>query len=179
MADHLRINALGGGFEEHAAGVAQQSVGGAEHDRGDDQRGDAVRPLKPVVRITTPAIAVNTESRQVRQQALEGPFDVHRLAIGLAHRGSPEQNRGTPDPVGGRGSPGELLGLVAITPDGLEVRQDGSQLRALEVGAVNPLIMNPVRADRGSRSFTPVAARIHEGQSLQLHVQAAPGTPRW
>jgi hypothetical protein len=46
---------------------AQEPLGGPEHDRGDDQRRDAVGALNAVVRITTPAIAVKTKAaRSVR-----------------------------------------------------------------------------------------------------------------
>lgn len=97
------------------------------------------------------------------------------MSLGSTRLGSGRHRRGR-DPAAApqRDAAGELLGVVAIAPDGLAVMHDGSLLRALEVGAVNPLVMDPERAERVSRSFTQLASRITEGQSLQLHVQAAP-----
>ena len=43
VADLLRVEVARGGLEQDAAGVAQQPVARAQHQRGHDQRRDAVR----------------------------------------------------------------------------------------------------------------------------------------
>ncbi len=65
-----------------------------------------------------------------------------------------------------------LLGAAAISPDGLLISADGDYVRYLETGAVNPLVMDPVQAERVSGAFAQVAARLPDRQSLQLYVQA-------
>lgn len=72
------------------------------------------------------------------------------------------------------GSAASLLGVAAIQPDGLLVRDDGSHVRYLDVTPVNPLAMEPEEAGRVSAGFAQVAARLEDGQSLQLYVQAVP-----
>lgn len=73
-----------------------------------------------------------------------------------------------------KSSAGALLGVAVIQPDGLLVRDDGSHLRYLEVTPVNPLALEPAQAERVSAAFAQVAARLPDGQSLQLYVQATP-----
>ena len=43
--DLLGVEAARRGLEEDPAGVAQQAVGGAQHHRGDEERGDRVSAL--------------------------------------------------------------------------------------------------------------------------------------
>ena len=74
----------------------------------------------------------------------------------------------------GTASAGDLLGVAAIEPDGLLVREDGTYVRALEVGAVNPLVLEPAEGERVSAAFGQVAARLPDRQSLQLYVQGTP-----
>src|ERR1700679_1982765 len=68
----------------------------------------------------------------------------------------------------------DLLGLAAIEPDGLLVREDGAYVRYLEVGAVNPLVLDQAEGERVSAAFGQVAARLPDRQSLQLYVQGTP-----
>ena len=65
-------------------------------------------------------------------------------------------------------------GVAAIEPDGLLVREDGTYVRALEVGAVNPLVLEPAEGERVSAAFGQVAARLPDRQSLQFYVQGTP-----
>ena len=69
---------------------------------------------------------------------------------------------------------GDLLGVAAIEPDGLIVREDGIYVRALEVGTVNPLVLDQAEAERVSQAFAQVVARLPDRQSLQLYVQGTP-----
>ncbi|MGA2163207.1 MAG: hypothetical protein ABSH36_01915 [Solirubrobacteraceae bacterium] len=70
-----------------------------------------------------------------------------------------------------RASTADLLGVAAIEPDGLLVREDGNYVRVLEVEVVNPLVLDPAEAERVSAGFGQVAARLPDRQSLQLYVQ--------
>jgi hypothetical protein len=72
------------------------------------------------------------------------------------------------------GHAGELLDLVALTPDGLAVLADGTMLRALETRAVNPLVMDAARVEQLARQLHAVNSRVPAGQSLQFVVQSAP-----
>ena len=74
----------------------------------------------------------------------------------------------------GTATAGDLLGVAAIEPDGLLVREDGTYVRALEVGAVNPLVLEPAEGERVSAAFGQVAARLPDRQSLQFYVQGTP-----
>jgi len=69
---------------------------------------------------------------------------------------------------------GRLLGVHAIEPDGLVVRDDRTLVRYLEVTPINPLVLDPAEAERLSTAFAQVAARLEDGQSLQLYAQATP-----
>jgi DNA helicase HerA-like ATPase len=68
----------------------------------------------------------------------------------------------------------DLLGVAAIEPDGLLVGEDGVYVRYLEVGAVNPLVLDQAEGERVSAAFGQVAARLPDRQSLQLYVQGTP-----
>lgn len=71
-------------------------------------------------------------------------------------------------------SAAELLGVAAIGEDGTLVRENGAYVRYLEVGAVNPLVLEQVEAERVSAAFAQLAARLPDRQSLQLYVQGTP-----
>ena len=75
--------------------------------------------------------------------------------------------------MGRKGSAADLLGVAAIEPDGLLVHEDGSYVRYLEVGTVNPLAVDQAEGERISASFAQIAARLPDRQSLQLYVQGA------
>jgi hypothetical protein len=71
-------------------------------------------------------------------------------------------------------SAGDLLGVAAIEPDGLLLREDGSYVRALEVRPVNPLTLDQAEAERISAAFAQAMARLPDRQSLQLYVEGTP-----
>ncbi|MFZ1153970.1 MAG: hypothetical protein WAN93_03600 [Solirubrobacteraceae bacterium] len=66
----------------------------------------------------------------------------------------------------------DLLGVAAIEPDGLLIAEDGTYVRYLEVGTVNPLAVEQAEGERISAAFAQIAARLPDRQSLQLYVQA-------
>src|ERR1700722_5226172 len=68
----------------------------------------------------------------------------------------------------------ELLGVAAIDPDGLLIADDGTYVRYLEVGTVNPLAVEQAEGERISAAFAQIAARLPDCQSLQLYVQGTP-----
>jgi hypothetical protein len=71
-------------------------------------------------------------------------------------------------------SAAELLGVAALDADGLLVREDGACVRYLEVGSVNPLVVDQAEGERISVAFAQLAARLPDRQSLQLYVQGTP-----
>ena len=71
-------------------------------------------------------------------------------------------------------SAAELLGVAAIDQQGLLVREDGVYVRYLEVGSVNPLVLDQADGERISAAFGQLAARLPDRQSLQLYVQGTP-----
>ncbi len=77
-----------------------------------------------------------------------------------------------------RRSAAELLGVAAIDADGLLVREDGAYVRYLEVGSVNPLVVDQAEGERISAAFAQLAARLPDRQSLQLYVQGTPARAR-
>jgi DNA helicase HerA-like ATPase len=68
----------------------------------------------------------------------------------------------------------DLLRVAAISLDGLLVREDGAYVRYLEVGVVNPLVLDQAEGERVSAAFGQLAARLPDRQSLQLYVQGTP-----
>jgi DNA helicase HerA-like ATPase len=78
------------------------------------------------------------------------------------------------EPGAAKDSAAALLGVKAVRDDGLLVRDDGVLVRYLEVSPVNPLVLEPAQAERISAAFVQVAARLPDGQSLQLCAQATP-----
>jgi DNA helicase HerA-like ATPase len=71
-------------------------------------------------------------------------------------------------------SAADLLGVAAIDAEGLLITGEGTYVRYLQTGAVNPLVMESEQAERVSSSFAQIAARLGDRQSLQLYVQAEP-----
>ncbi len=71
-------------------------------------------------------------------------------------------------------SASSLTDIVAISRDGLMIRADGTFVRALRVGAANPLVLNDDQADRVSSGLSSIAARLESGQSIQFYVSAQP-----
>jgi hypothetical protein len=71
-------------------------------------------------------------------------------------------------------SAADLLGVAAIEQNGLLVREDGAYVRYLEVGSVNPLVVDQAEGERISAAFGQLAARLPDRQSLQLYVQGTP-----
>jgi hypothetical protein len=71
-----------------------------------------------------------------------------------------------------RRSVARLLGVAAIERDGLLIREDGTLVRYLEVSPVNPLVLEAAEVERISAGLAHVAARLPDGQELQLYTQA-------
>jgi len=67
----------------------------------------------------------------------------------------------------------ELLDVAAIEPDGLLVGEDGLYVRYLQVGAVNPLVVDQAEGE-GSPARSRRSRKAPDRQSLQLYVQATP-----
>jgi hypothetical protein len=86
--------------------------------------------------------------------------------------------RCAPPPTNARRAAGrcaaDLLGVQNIQPDGLLIRDDVTHVRYLEVQPVNPLVLEPAAVGLLSAALAQVAARLPDGQSLQLAVQATP-----
>lgn len=71
-------------------------------------------------------------------------------------------------------SPADLADVVTITHDGLLVRGDGTFVRALRVGAVNPLTIDDADADQLSAGLGALVARLESHESFQFYVVANP-----
>ena len=71
-----------------------------------------------------------------------------------------------------RPSAARLLGVDAITEDGLLIGSDGTHVRYVETEAVNPLVMDSAEAERAAGGFLALAARLGDGQALQLYAHA-------
>ena len=71
-------------------------------------------------------------------------------------------------------SAADLLRVAAIDEEGLLITEEGTYVRYLRTGALNPLVMDSEQAERVSASFAQIAARLPDRQALQLYVQAAP-----
>jgi hypothetical protein len=69
---------------------------------------------------------------------------------------------------------GNLLEAAAIGEDGLLITGAGAYVRYLETQAVNPLVIEAAEAERTSAAFAQIAARLPDGQSLQLYAHATP-----
>jgi hypothetical protein len=76
--------------------------------------------------------------------------------------------------LGSDSAAGELQNVAAITPDGLLIGSDGMYVRYLEVGAVNPLVLDGGECERISAGFAQLASRLPDRQSLQLYIHATP-----
>jgi TraG P-loop domain len=72
-------------------------------------------------------------------------------------------------------SSGDLLGLEALSAEGVGVLGSGALVRWIEVSPVNPLIHDAYEAEHIARAFTSIAARLPDDrQSLELVAQATP-----
>jgi hypothetical protein len=69
---------------------------------------------------------------------------------------------------------GELLELAGLEAGGLGVLADGTLIRALEVGAVNPLLKDEETVAQLSERFHRLLARIPERESLSFYVISQP-----
>ncbi len=69
-------------------------------------------------------------------------------------------------------SAARLLGVDAITVDGLLIASDGIHLRYIETESVNPLVMDGAEAERAAGAFLQLASRLSDGQALQLYTHA-------
>jgi hypothetical protein len=67
-----------------------------------------------------------------------------------------------------------LLPVSTITAEGLLRTTTGSYVRYLQTGAVNPFVIDPPEAERIAGAFAQIAARLPDGQSLQLYADATP-----
>ena len=117
QADRLRVEPARRGLQEHAAGLAQQAVGGAQHQRGDEQGGDAVRALEAGEQDHGAGDRRGHEGREVGEDVLEGALDVERVAVrarqhhawrrgSRPRRPAPRSARRRPRPGAGRSAAG-------------------------------------------------------------------------
>ena len=81
-ADPLGVDPLRRGLEEDPAGVAQQAVGRAQHQAGDQQRGDRVGPLEAGQQDHRGGDRGADEGEEVGEEVLEAALDVEALAVG-------------------------------------------------------------------------------------------------
>ena len=81
-ADLVRVEVARGGLEQDPAGVAQQPVARAEHQRGHHQRGDAVRAREAGEQDHGAGDRRGDEGEQVGEHVLEGALDVEAAAVG-------------------------------------------------------------------------------------------------
>jgi hypothetical protein len=65
-----------------------------------------------------------------------------------------------------------LLGVAAISSDGLLVTSTGSYVHYLQTGSVNPFVIDSPETERISNAFAQIAARLPDGQSLQIYADA-------
>ena len=88
VADRLRVDALGRALEQHAAGVAQQQPARAQHQRGDEQRGDGVGAIEAREEHDRAGGRGGERREEVGEHVRAGALDVERAPLGLAQRGS-------------------------------------------------------------------------------------------
>jgi hypothetical protein len=95
--------------------------------------------------------------------------------MGLARTGGLRAGR-RGGAVRGRGvrEAGELLELAGLEAGGLGVLADGTLIRALEVGAVNPLLKDEETVAQLSERFHRLLARIPERESLSFYAISQP-----
>ncbi len=80
----------------------------------------------------------------------------------------------TPNALRRTGRARSLLPVSAITPDGLLVTSGASYVRYLQTGSVNPFVIDAAESERIAGAFAAIAARLPDGQSLQLYADARP-----
>ena len=81
-ADVVDVDAFGCCFEEDASAGPEQPVGGAEHQRGDEQRRDRVGPVKAGREDDDGGDGGSDERVEVGQDVLEAALDVEAPAVG-------------------------------------------------------------------------------------------------
>ncbi len=67
-----------------------------------------------------------------------------------------------------------LLPVGAIGLDGLLITSAGSYVRYLQTSAVNPFVIDAADTERIAGAFAQIAARLPDGQALQLYANATP-----
>lgn len=72
------------------------------------------------------------------------------------------------------GSTAGLHDVVAISPDGLLLRGNGTFVRALEVGSFNPIVLDDEEGAQLSDSLHNIVAQVESGQSIQFLVEGRP-----
>ena len=135
-ADPVGVEALRRGLEEDPAGVAQQAVGGAQHQSGDQQRGDRVGPVEAGEQDDRGGDRGADEGVEVGEQVLEAALDVEALAVGAGEdRGGGEVDD---DPGQGDGEDEAAVdaGRVEEAADALErdQRRQHQQGDAVDLG---------------------------------------------
>lgn len=117
-------------------------------------------PTKPAISLCALVIGVPAAFAYLSEETGVGLgrelFDVARWVRGRSHQLDQEA---------------WLLGAVVGGPEWL-VLADGTHVRAFEVGSVNPLVMDADAAERVATEFARLAARVPNGQSLQIIAQA-------
>ena len=82
MPSSPRVDVSGSRFQDHPAGVAQQPVGGAQHDCRHDQRRDPVGALEAGEQDRGAGERRGDEGSEVGRDVLEGALEVEALAVG-------------------------------------------------------------------------------------------------
>jgi hypothetical protein len=175
LADGVGVQSLGGGFEEHAPGVAQQPVGGAQHDRGDDQRGDAVGAMEAREQDDRARDRGEDEGGKVGEDVLEGALDVHRRPVGLRERPRGGEVHDDADQRHDQHGGAADVGRVHEAPDALhdDDEAEDEQGRAVELGGedLGPLVAVGHRALRRFGREADGDQRERDGAGVGEHVR--------
>ena len=129
VADLVRVESAGSRLEEDAARLPEQAVGGVEHDRGDDQRGDPVGLVEAGRQDDEPGDRGEDEGGEVGEEVLEGSLDVERFAVRLRERPGRDQVDGDPEDRHGEDDAALDRRRVDQPPDAL-VRRSAARARA-------------------------------------------------
>ena len=133
-------------LHEHAARIAQQAVGGPEHGRCDQQRGDPVSLVKAGCDDQGAGDRGRDESEEVGEDVLEGALDVEAAALGA--RDQPQRTEVYRDPDQGDDQDQAALdvGRLEQPPHTLDHDQHAEQqqrhpvhLRREDLGALEPV----------------------------------------
>ena len=84
VPDLIRIEPGWRGLHEHSAGGLEQVVGGAQHQPGDQQRGDCVRPVEPGGEDHRAGDRRRDEAVQVGEDVPVGALDVQAASVVVA-----------------------------------------------------------------------------------------------